>query len=272
MSGKQIRWNRFHYPQTGVGMIVPIDHGLTIGPVEGLNNVSEISQWIGHEAITGVIAHKGMVERLSARGLLSGTGVMVHLNGMSSLSPTPDRKEMLTSVESAVRLGADGVSVQVNFDGKNDAHNLALLGGVVDSASRFGLPVLTMLYDKVQAQGDAKLKRLRHLMRITIELGSDAIKIAAPESTAEIPHILEGLCEDTSVFFAGGPLCSDTELFELARAAIENGGAGLCVGRNVFQRPCPAETLTRLGGILNRQPAPSSVLSFPREAVEHGFH
>ena len=76
-SGKKIRWNRFRYPHSPLGMIVPIDHGLTIGPVEGLKNVSEMSSWIGNPAITGVIAHKGIIERLADRGLLGGAGVMV---------------------------------------------------------------------------------------------------------------------------------------------------------------------------------------------------
>jgi class I fructose-bisphosphate aldolase/fructose-bisphosphate aldolase/2-amino-3,7-dideoxy-D-threo-hept-6-ulosonate synthase len=245
-TGKSLRLARFFYAGTRVGTIVPIDHGLTIGPVDGVKSTAQIAEWIGDPAITGVIAHKGVVERLADRGALAGKGVMVHLNGMSTLGPAPDTKELVTKVESALALGADAVSFQVNFDGSNDAHNLALTGALVDEAARYGLPTLAMIYDKVEATGRARLDRIRHLMRIAIELGVDALKIGVPASLADVPELFDGLAVDAPIFFAGGSLCDEDDLADLARVAVQCGGAGLCVGRNVFQRPLPGIVLERL--------------------------
>jgi class I fructose-bisphosphate aldolase len=251
MSGKHHRLARFRYSNSRLGLIVPIDHGLTIGPVAGLGSVDEIASWLDHPAITGVIGHKGMIARLAERGLLARLGVMVHLNGMSALSASADRKERLTEVETAVRLGADGVSLQVNFDGSNDDHNLALLGEVVDEASRFALPVLAMVYDKVTAEtAGVRTARLRHLMRIAWELGVDAVKIAAPAELGAIDPLMRGLAEDLPIFFAGGEVTSHDRTAALAREAIRCGAAGLCAGRNVFGQPDPAEALDRLGAVL----------------------
>ncbi|NPC79334.1 aldolase, partial [Pyxidicoccus fallax] len=244
---KQIRWSHFLDRRSGRGIIVPIDHGLSIGPVEGLASVEQVSRWMGHPGITGIIAHKGMVERLGSHGLLKGFGVMVHLNGMMSLASTPDRKERLTTVEAALRLGADAVSVQLNFDGTNDAHNLTQLGAVVDEAQRYGMPVLTMLYDKVPCEGqEARLSRQRHLMRACVELGTDALKLAAPDDLSLMPSLLEGIREHTAVFFAGGAVRSEEEVLLLARQVVSCGATGLCVGRNVFQRESVWATLSRL--------------------------
>jgi fructose-bisphosphate aldolase, class I len=264
-TGKSIRWRRFRSSGSGHALIVPIDHGLTLGPIAGVGSISEMARWIGHPAITGIVAHKGIVERLAARGLLGGMGVMLHLNGMSSIAPTPNRKEMLTTVEHAVRLGADAVSVQLNFDRLSDAHNLGLLGGVVDAAQSFGLPVLTMIYDKVEVS-DAKASRarLRHLMRIAIELGTDAIKIGPPEELREIAPLLEGLAEDVAVLFAGGALGSDGEVLALARASRLAGAAGLCVGRNTFQREAPGEILGKLQAVLTHPERMAPTNSVPR--------
>jgi len=251
MSGKIHRLGRFRYPGSRLGLIVPIDHGLTIGPVTGLGCVDEIAGWLDHPAITGVIGHKGMITRLAERGLLSRLGVMVHLNGMSTLGPSADRKERLTAVETAVRLGADGVSLQVNFDGTNDAHNLALLGEVVDEAARFALPVLAMVYDKVTTPTiGSRIGRLRHLMRIGWELGVDAVKIAPPDELAAIEAVMTGLAEDLPIFFAGGEVTGYERTAALAREAIRCGAAGLCAGRNVFGQPDPADALDRLGAVL----------------------
>lgn len=270
LSGKKIRLQRFK--QRGAGIVVPIDHGLTIGPVAGLGSIREIASWIGHSAIDGVIAHKGIVERLGERGLLAGRAVMVHLNGMSTLGPRPDTKEMLTSVGVAMRLGADAVSLQVNFDGENDAHNLRMLGHVVDEAQSFGLPVLAMVYDKVTSlSADARTSRIRHLMRVAMELGIDALKVGAPLEMREVSDILEGIAEDVPVYFAGGSRGEPGEVLRLAAIAVRSGGAGLCVGRNVFQQPDPSTILDALreemDGALNDRvervapipaPAPSS--------------
>lgn len=244
---KKIRWSRFLDQRSSRGIIVPIDHGLTIGPLEGLDSMAQAARWITHPAITGIIAHKGMVERLGSRGLLRGVGLMIHLNGMISLSSEPDRKVRLTSVEAAIRLGADAVSLQLNFDGTNDAHNLTELGAVVDEAQRYGLPVLTMLYDKVPCDGEEQSSlRLRHLVRACVELGTDAIKLAAPARLSELPALLKGVKEHTAVFFAGGAVRSEEEMLRLAQEVVRSGATGLCVGRNIFQRESATAVLTRL--------------------------
>jgi class I fructose-bisphosphate aldolase len=271
---KKLRWSRFLDRRSGHGIIVPVDHGLTIGPVDGLNSMAQAARWMTHPAITGIIAHKGMVERLGSRGLLRGVGLMIHLNGMTSLSPSPDCKVRLTSVEAAIRLGADAVSLQLNFDGSNDAHNLTELGAVVDEAQRYGLPVLTMLYDKVASQGEAqRSKRLAHLMRACVELGTDALKLAAPARLSEVPALLEGVKEHTAVFFAGGEVRSEEEMLELAREVVRHGATGLCVGRNIFQRERASTILTRLQEVVMAGPAAapaSSETPFSRPPASGG--
>lgn len=253
--GKSLRFSRFLERRSGRGILVPIDHGLTVGPLPGLERPEEIATWIGHPAITGVIAHKGLVERLAGRGLLRGVGVMVHLNGMTCLAPRPDQKERLTSMEAAVRLGADAVSLQLNFDGTNDAPNLVQLGAVVDEAASFGLPVLTMLYDKLSLDGtEARVRRLRHLARACVELGTDALKLAAPGTASELPEILRGLTPHTAVFFAGGAVRAEAEMVSLAAKIVAAGATGLCVGRNVFQRDNACSALDRLGEVIFRAP------------------
>ncbi|MEZ4298098.1 MAG: hypothetical protein R3B70_24310 [Polyangiaceae bacterium] len=258
--GKNIRWSRFLDRRSGRGILVPIDHGLTIGPLPGLDTLDQMARFITHPAITGVIAHKGIVERLGSRGLLRGPGVMVHVNGMTSLSGKPDDKERLTSIESAARLGADGVSLQLNFDGTNDAHNLSQLGAVVDEAAHHGLPVLTMLYDKAPSDTAAgRLTRQRHLIRACVELGTDALKLAAPQEPAELPALLDGLVSHTAVFFAGGSIRSEEETMKLARDVTLAGATGVCIGRNVFQRKDASATLGRLAEVIlsaSREAAP----------------
>lgn len=252
-AGRRIRWNRFVDPLCGYALIVPIDHGLTMGPVEGISRMRDFNRWIDSRAVTGIIAHKGMIERLTAVNPLSHLGVMVHLNGAMSIDQAPDKKELLTTVHAALSLGADAVSIQVNFRRSTTGHNLKLLGRVVDQAHSYGLPVLTMVYDKtIEPNSSGYVERLRHLMRVAVELGSDAIKVSPPDPPARIPEMVDGILEHTPVLFAGGSLMPDEQLLELTDAIASYGAAGICMGRNVFQRDDPRALLLKVSDVLQR--------------------
>jgi class I fructose-bisphosphate aldolase/fructose-bisphosphate aldolase/2-amino-3,7-dideoxy-D-threo-hept-6-ulosonate synthase len=247
---RQRRWNRFLDAKSGKALIVPIDHGLTLGPIEGIGSPGDILDWFAPDLATGIILHKGMAERL---GGVHGCGMMLHLNGAMSTDATPDLKVMLTSVDAAVRLGADAVSVQVNFTPGCASHNLRMLGAVVDDAHALGLPVLAMVYDKLDPAGPSPVT-LRHFMRAAVELGVDALKILPPANLDTMSDLIYGVQEHTPVLFAGGPLTGEDELLQLGRAVVAAGASGLCVGRNLFQRPDPRSTMANLLACLRQAP------------------
>ena len=172
-------------------------------------------------------------------------------------------------MRAAQRLGADAVSVQVNFDGDSDAHNLVLLGQVVDAAQSEGMPVLAMVYDKaVHQDNQERINRQQHLIRLAIELGVDALKLAPPASARrpwELQQILRDHCDDTAIFFAGGAQCDEADLVALAKAAVERGAAGLCVGRNVFGSAKPDLVLTELDRVMNGVPSKVGTAGMPEK-------
>ena len=73
-----------------------------------------------------------------------------------------------------------------------------------------------------------------------------ALKIGAPAQLTDVPLLLQDLADDALIFFAGGAIGSEQPLVELTTLALRHGGAGLCVGRNVFQRVDPRVTLRAL--------------------------
>jgi class I fructose-bisphosphate aldolase len=261
-AGKELRWSRFVGRESGRALLVPIDHGLTMGPIQGLSSVREIIRWLRHPAINGVVAHKGMMSRLAEAGVLNGVGVMVHLNGMTATGEQPDTKHVVTSMEAAIRLGADAVSLQVNFGPDNHAHNLVQLGRVVDQAERFALPVMAMVYPTGPAdEAPGRLMRQhRHYLRVAFELGVDVVKTAPPQDLSDIPELLDGIGDDLRVLISGGALSADDSLFQLAEKVAGSSAAGLCIGRNVFQRSDPRPLLSRLRELIDggaRRCAPS---------------
>jgi class I fructose-bisphosphate aldolase len=246
--GRTLRMRRILFPDSQRGLIVPLDHGLTMGPIPGMQSIDDLHGWIGSSAISAVLGHKGMIERLIARNMLhSCTGVILHLNGMANLAPSPDTKIMVAGIDTALQLGADAVSIQLNFSATNFEHNLALLGRTTDAAHAAGLPILVMLYDKVKTPTVAERNlRLNHLLRVMTEMGCDAVKLALPESVADLAELIERHSRDLRIFFAGGEKTSEAALLNATRVALQHGASGLCAGRNVFQHAQPRSVLLRL--------------------------
>lgn len=252
--GRKLRHRRLDFSNSTVGLIVPIDHGVTVGPIPGLESLSDIGRWIGNESISAIVAHKGMLERLVTRDMLSSTtGVILHLNGMPGMSKDADSKQMVSNVRAALSLGADAVSVQVNFTADNVGHNMSLLGAVTDATHAAGLPLLTMVYDKVKTSGNEKLDRMHGLIRLAAELGTDCIKIGFPDSLDHMRELIAPHCDQVSMYFAGGEKMDEERLLEWTRVAVQSGASGLCAGRNVFQHPQPDSILRRLAECVRQE-------------------
>ena len=249
-TGRRIRQRRLMFPGIDAGLIVPMDHGLTVGPIGGLDTLQGIKRWIASKDVSAVLLHRGMLEFLSRSGLLGEhTGIIVHLNGMSALAEDADTKRMITTVESAVQLGADAVSIQVNFNRTNVPHNMEMLGAAATAAHSYGLPILVMLYNKMEASEEG-IDGTNKLIRMAVEIGVDLLKLEIPARTEHTKSILGQFLGDTKILFAGGPSQGAAGFLDNVRQILKQGCNGLCVGRNVFQSPRPHELLGELARLI----------------------
>ena len=96
-----------------------MDHGLTLGPIQGLESAHTLIYSCENVGLTCVLINKGIVKSMPRP---TSIGLIIHLSGSTSLGLAPNRKMLLGSVEEAIRLGADAVSVQraVYTEGKVD--------------------------------------------------------------------------------------------------------------------------------------------------------
>jgi len=109
MNGKTRRLKRIMQKDNRT-VIVPMDHGVTIGPVQGITNMQNITNQLIKGKVDAILVHKGIAKNIDA----DGAGLIVMLSGMSNLGPNVNSKVQVCSVQEAIRLGADAVSVHVN--------------------------------------------------------------------------------------------------------------------------------------------------------------
>jgi predicted phospho-2-dehydro-3-deoxyheptonate aldolase len=242
-SGKTVRLRRLSHGPTGRILVVPMDHGITVGPVRGLEDLATRIAEVDRGGATAVVVHKGEVPSY-VEAVPAGAGLMVHLSASLTHQADPNRKVLVGTVEEAVMLGADGVSVHVNIGSPTTEEMVADAGLVARDCRSLGVPLLVMVYPRgpdVDDPYDAEL--VAHCVRAAEEVGADIIKTNYTGDPGTFARVVSSVRRP--VITAGGPP-SDDPLAPLRQAAgtVEAGGAGVACGRNVFQHEDP-EAMTR---------------------------
>ncbi len=244
--GKARRLSRIFRPDNRT-VVVPMDHGVSIGPVKGIENMQDIVNRLLKGGADAVVVHKGIAKRVS----VTNAGLIVHLSAISNLTPNCQNKVQVCNVQEAVRLGADAVSVHVNIGAPDECDMLTVLGRVADECDQYGMPLLAMMYPrgpKIPNEHDATA--VAHAARIGAELGADIVKTNYTGTVESFRHVVEGC--PVPVIIAGGPKAETTQqILQMVQDSIEAGCAGLSIGRNVFQHENPTSMVKALVGIVH---------------------
>ena len=248
--GKQIRMERIINRNTGNTVIVPMDHGISVGPIAGLSDMKTAIQQVSEGGANAIVEHKGLVSaghRRRGRDI----GLIIHLSASTSLSVYPNAKTLVCSVEEAIKLGADAVSIHVNLGNGQEKEMLRDFGQVSYEARTWGLPLLAMIYprgEKIRDEFDVEV--IKHAARVGNEMGADIVKVSYTGSSESFRKVVAGC--SVPVVIAGGPkMDSDREILEMVKGSIDAGGAGVSIGRNVFQHPSPSRMVQAISTIVH---------------------
>jgi class I fructose-bisphosphate aldolase len=248
--GKAIRMERIMNRNNGRTIVVPLDHGATVGPIYGIVDLRGTVDQVAEGGANAVLMHKG-IPRCSHRAGGKDIGLIIHLSASTSLSPHPNAKTMVGSVTDAIKLGADAVSIHVNLGDETEPQMLSDLGALCSEANEWGMPVLAMMYARGPKIKDEYAPQVvAHCARVGVELGADIIKVNYTGDPESFARVVEGCC--VPVVIAGGPkLDSDRDLVQMVHDSIQAGGSGLSVGRNIFQHANPAKIVAALNKVVH---------------------
>ena len=222
MIGKQIRLERMMNRDTGRTVIVPMDHGITVGPIRGLENMRETVSKVVNGGANAILMHKGMVVA-GHRGGGRDIGLIVHVSAGTSLSPDPIAKVLVCTVEEAIKLGADGVSIHVNLGAPTDSEMLRDLGAVADKCMLWGMPLVAMMDTrgpKIESEFD--VQHVKHAARVGAELGADIVKVNYTGSPDTFHEVVQG-CPVPVVIAGGEKVEGDEDLLKMVASALQAG-------------------------------------------------
>ncbi len=215
--------------------IIAMDHGVSIGPVRGLENMRETVKRVIDGGADAVLVHKGIAKHLGT----FDSGLIVHVSASTNLGGKPLLKVGVCTLEEAIRLGADAVSTHINIGAEEEDRMLEFLGTLSEQCDSYGIPLVTMMYPRgPNIKNEHEFEVVSHAARIGAELGADIVKTVYTGDVDSFRKVVRSC--PVPVVVAGGPkMTNDLEVLELAENSIKAGAAGLSFGRNVFQHKNP---------------------------------
>ena len=243
--GRDIRLSRIL--NNGKMLCIPMDHGITNGPIKGLENIHDMIYQCASAGLSCVLVNKGIIKSMPRS---PDIGLIVHFSASTSIGPAPNRKILIGSVEEAIRLGADAVSVHINIGSKEEPEMLHKLGMISDKCNEWSVPLVAMMYprgENIKNPHDPEI--VAHAARVGAEAGADIVKTVYTGDLNSFKRVVRSC--PVPVVIAGGPKASsDREILEMCYGAMAAGAKGVTFGRNIFQHKNPPAMVRALQKII----------------------
>ncbi len=249
--GKKIRIERIMDRDSRNMVIMPMDHGMSDGPIKGLIDIADTVNKVAEGGANAVLMQKGMIAH-GHRGYGLDVGLIIHMSASTALGPDPNDKVQVCTVDEVIKMGADAVSIHINIGSETESDQLQKLGYVAEKCNEWGVPLLSMMYPRgknIKNPHDPEL--VAHVARIGAELGSGIIKTLYTGDPDSFRDVVNGC--PVPIVIAGGPKTNtDKEFLEMIQGAMEGGARGVAIGRNVFQHADPVKMTKAITQIVHK--------------------
>ena len=240
-----------------------MDHGISAYPEKGLERMDEVVSSCISGGADAIILQKGALSYYVEE--TGWSNFICHVSVSTANAGEKDQyKVRVAKADECLIRGANAVSAQINLGDYFESEMIKEMGDLTGEALALGMPTLGMIYPRGPylkiSEGDIT-NGVAHAARVAWELGCDVVKVpwtGDAESFAEVCSAVP-----IPVLIAGGPRgTSFTELLRIVEQSISAGGAGVCMGRQVFGADDPASHIRALKSVIHEGMSAS-------EAAEH---
>ncbi|RLF21159.1 MAG: fructose-bisphosphate aldolase [Thermoprotei archaeon] len=233
--GKYLRLGRIFRRSTKRTVIIALDHGRRHGPIKGIEDLRATVSKVLQADVDAVMVTIGMIRHVYDE-VAGRAALIARIDGTGTIKgPDPTDDRLIASIERAIKLGADAVSIMVYIGSRNEAALLEKMGIVAESCDEYGMPLLAeIIPSKPFIKEPYAPESVAYCSRIGAEYGADVIKTyytGDPKSFREVTSRVP-----VPIVVLGGPRKETIrEVLEMVKGSIEGGGSGVAIGRNVFQ-------------------------------------
>ncbi len=232
----------------GRTLIVPIDHGTAIA-VPGLEDMGRVIGELGAYA-DGFVVNYGVARAFRAE--LAGKGVCLRADVYKpSLPGHEDHGAYRTyGAEDAAAVGAQAVMSMLYVHHRAEAamfrENAALISGC---RGRGCAVIVEALPYGLGQSAHYTPEPIGFAVRAAAELGADVVKTAWPGDGEAFRRIVDA--SFVPVVVLGGAAGDEVGILEMVEESVRAGGAGIAIGRNVWQQANPLLMLRRLHAVVH---------------------
>ena len=249
--GMNSRLARVFNPKTGRTVMLAVDHGYFQGPTTGLERIDlSIVPLVGY--CDALFCTRGILRAVVPPD--TRTPVVLRASGGPSVLKDLSNEQIAMDMEDAARLNAAGVGVQVFIGGECETQSVHNMTRLVDMGLRYGIPVMAVTAVGKDMVRDARYFRLA--TRICAELGAQLVK------TYYVPdgfRTITAACP-VPIVMAGGKKMPELDALEMAYRAVQEGAAGVDMGRNIFQSDAPAAMIQAVRAVVHDNMKPQQAL------------
>jgi len=245
--GMQNRLARIFNPLSGRTVMLAFDHGYFQGPTTGLERIDL--------SIVPLIPHADVL--MCTRGALrsvippSATNALVlRCSGGQSILTELSREVIAVDIEDAIRLNAAAITTQIFIGAEYEHQSIKNLIQLIDTGNRVGIPTMAVTGVGADMKRDARYFGLA--TRIAAELGAHYVKSYFVEEGFE--RVCAGC--PVPIVIAGGKKLPELDALTMAYRAIDQGAAGVDMGRNIFQSDDPVAMIQAVGAVVHKKEKP----------------
>jgi DhnA family fructose-bisphosphate aldolase class Ia len=237
------------FSRDGNALLVAMDHAILEGPMPGLVDPGKTLRSIIRGGADAVMTTMGVAQHF--RSELEGVGLILRMDGGVTRYGDLGRIQPIHTLDDALRIGADGVAA-MGFPGHpNEAMILGYLAQIIGEAHAWGMPVMAEMLPGDPEMCDGVLGRqIAAVARIGAELGADFIKTMYCGDEKSFRKVVEG-CYVPVLILGGVKKDTDKEVLSMVKSAMDAGGRGVAMGRNVWQHDNPEKFVRALSAIIH---------------------
>jgi putative autoinducer-2 (AI-2) aldolase len=249
--GMKNRMARVFSPATGRAVMLAIDHGYFQGPTTGLERI-DLSIVPLLPLCDALFCTRGILRSVIPAD--SQKPMVLRASGGPSILKELSDEQIAMDMEDAVRLNAAGVGIQVFIGGEFETRSIHNMTRLVDAGLRCGMPVMGVTAVGKTMVRDAQYFRLA--CRIIAELGAQYVKTYYVDDGFET---ITASCP-VPIVMAGGKKLPELDALTMAYNAVQQGAAGVDMGRNIFQSEAPRAMIAAVSAVVHENLKPAEAL------------
>jgi len=249
--GMKNRLARIFNPETGRTVMLAIDHGYFQGPTTGLERI-DITIAPLMPLADALMCTRGILRTVVPPSL--NKPIVMRCSGGPSILKELSNEYLAVDIEDAIRMNVCALTPQVFIGGEFESRSVRNMTQLVDMGLRYGIPTMAVTAVGKQLTRDARYMRLA--CRICAELGAHIVK------TYFVPEDFETVTSSCPVpiVMAGGKKIPELDALTMAYNAVQQGAAGVDMGRNIFQSESPVAMMKAIHKVVHENLKPDQAL------------